>query len=84
MSKSVRPTARRNFASMIPTATRSTSPSTAGRTRAGAWRISLSANRCPPSDQVRGQASPGYALGGAGLGFRLSARRNFLAKLPVE
>jgi hypothetical protein len=26
------------------------------------WRISLSANRWPPSDQVRGHASPGYAL----------------------
>src|SRR5262245_27085673 len=26
------------------------------------WRISFSENRCPPSDQVRGQAFPGYAL----------------------
>src|SRR5580692_1279790 len=25
------------------------------------WRISFSANRRPPSDQVRGHASPGYA-----------------------
>src|SRR5262245_47843643 len=26
------------------------------------WRISLSAKRWPPSDQIRGHASPGYAL----------------------
>src|SRR5919197_62700 len=26
------------------------------------WRMSLSANRYPPSDQVRGQASPEHAL----------------------
>src|ERR1700739_4520512 len=27
-----------------------------------AWRMSLSASRKPPSDQVRGQASPGHTL----------------------
>src|SRR5258708_5575272 len=34
------------------------------RFRAGnpVWRISLSANRWPRSDQVRGHVSPGYAL----------------------
>src|SRR5207302_9812655 len=30
--------------------------------RLGHWRMSLSANRRPPPDQVRGQAPPGYAL----------------------
>jgi hypothetical protein len=42
--------------------------------------MSLSANRCPPSDQVRGHASPGHALASActrWLRWRLSRKVRF-------
>src|SRR5262245_46391143 len=37
------------------------------------WRISFSENRCPPSDQVRGQAFPGYALAAAAVSQHVEA-----------
>src|ERR1051325_11491431 len=48
---------------------------------ASARRISLSANRWPPSDQVRGQASPGYALRSHVIGHETS---DGLALLPGQ
>jgi hypothetical protein len=38
------------------------SPLRKARQRVARWRISVSANRIPPSGQAQGHASPGYAL----------------------